>query len=177
MAPSVIPGHFHSVPSLPELDPASKLKKTKKKKRKGVASIPPQSTNVTSTADDLSDSLEEQSTSLPSKVNRLSPSSSQRQNTLQQSTISIDTDSSWTRIEPKRRHVNQLTGGSSQPQPSSDINASDTGITTSATGNSSPIMERTEDEDFMTMKDITADLPKVSSSPSVKRKPVGHDPL
>lgn len=38
-------------------------------------------------------------------------------------------------------------------------------------------LERTEDEDFMTMKDITADLPKVSSSPSVKRKPVGHDSL
>ena len=38
-------------------------------------------------------------------------------------------------------------------------------------------LERTEDEDFMTMKDITADLPKVSSSPSVKRKPVGRDSL
>lgn len=38
-------------------------------------------------------------------------------------------------------------------------------------------LERTENEDFMTMKDITADLPKVSSSPSVKRKPVGRDSL
>ncbi|KAG9186540.1 hypothetical protein G6011_09648 [Alternaria panax] len=36
---------------------------------------------------------------------------------------------------------------------------------------------REEDEDFLAMKDITADLPKVSSSPSVKRKPVGRDSL
>jgi hypothetical protein len=38
-------------------------------------------------------------------------------------------------------------------------------------------LNRQDDEDFMTMKDITADLPKVSSSPSVKRKPVGRDSL
>ncbi|CAG5156936.1 uncharacterized protein ALTATR162_LOCUS4729 [Alternaria atra] len=38
-------------------------------------------------------------------------------------------------------------------------------------------LSRQDDEDFMTMKDITADLPKVSSSPSVKRKPVGRDSL
>jgi hypothetical protein len=36
---------------------------------------------------------------------------------------------------------------------------------------------RQEDEDFMTMRDVTANLPKVSSSPSVKRKPVGRDSL
>jgi hypothetical protein len=28
------------------------------------------------------------------------------------------------------------------------------------------------DEDFMTMKEVTADLPDVPSSPTVKRKPV-----
>lgn len=33
------------------------------------------------------------------------------------------------------------------------------------------------DEDFMAMKELTADLPEVASSPSVKRKPVGRDSL
>ncbi|KAI4912578.1 hypothetical protein J4E90_005983 [Alternaria incomplexa] len=36
---------------------------------------------------------------------------------------------------------------------------------------------RQGDEDFMTMKDVTADLPKIASSPSVKRKPLGRDSL
>jgi hypothetical protein len=34
---------------------------------------------------------------------------------------------------------------------------------------------RTEDEDFLTMKEVTANLPEVPPTPVVKRKPVDSD--
>ncbi|XP_014559337.1 hypothetical protein COCVIDRAFT_92002 [Bipolaris victoriae FI3] len=38
-------------------------------------------------------------------------------------------------------------------------------------------VDGTSEDDFMTMKNITADLPEISNSPSVKRRPVGRDSL
>lgn len=38
-------------------------------------------------------------------------------------------------------------------------------------------VDGTSEDDFMTMKNITADLPEIPNSPSVKRRPVGRDSL
>ncbi|KAF1831881.1 hypothetical protein BDW02DRAFT_30795 [Decorospora gaudefroyi] len=38
-------------------------------------------------------------------------------------------------------------------------------------------LDQATDSDIMTMKDVTADLPQLSSSPTVRRKPLGRDSL
>jgi hypothetical protein len=38
-------------------------------------------------------------------------------------------------------------------------------------------LAQTADADLMTMKEVTANLPEVPESPTVKRKPIGRDSL
>ena len=58
----------------------------------------------------------------------------------------IDTDDTWTRVEPRRRGNAQSAAATTHVRDTSSALGSDAGISTSATGNSSPVNERTEDE-------------------------------
>ena len=155
----VIPGGFDTptvstpIPATLEIPP-QKPKKSKKKK-KGKTSVA-STTGTGATVPDAStaggyhsDSSAEHPQPKAKRPQKPSPSSSQltRQPVLQ-STISIDTDGSWTRVGSA--HRKQRTGAASTSEgpsgPSADPTTSDAGITTSITGNSSPVAERTEDE-------------------------------
>lgn len=130
--PAVIPGQFDDVPVLaPGERTAPKPKKAKKKKGKTVVDTPA----AVSSAGNRSDSSAGQS---KAPVKRQASSSTRP---LKQSTASIDTDGSWTRVKP-RRTTTQESGAPAE------ITTTDAGVTTSATGNSSPITDRTEDEAF-----------------------------
>ncbi|TFK32138.1 hypothetical protein BDQ12DRAFT_692938 [Crucibulum laeve] len=155
--PEVIPGQFDATATAPEPGhdtPPTKPKKAKKKKGKAATE--------SSAGGVLSSSVDYQSESSvgPSKPSKSKRTQSQRSQpqpppssnvtkppkSLQQSTTSIDTDGSWTRVEPRRRGASAVEGGG-QSGPSADFTTtSDAGITTSVTGNSSPVAERTEDE-------------------------------
>lgn len=152
--PAVIPGEFDlsaAAPVSATNEPASKPKKGKKKKGKAASGA-----IATSSADTRSESSAGVTLSTPPE-NR-SSSKSKRQGSsplskpLKQSTTSIDTDGSWTRVESRRRNPPQVSSGSASTgdghqHVAAELTHSDAGgITTSVTGNSSPITERTEDE-------------------------------
>lgn len=108
--PATIPGQFDADASLPSSN--SKAKKPKKKTKQSNTDPVP---------------------SLPPSTNPPAPIPTPRSWPQQQSTTSIDTDASWTRVEPRRK-------GGREDQPSSvDLTTSDAGITSSVTGNSSPV--------------------------------------
>ncbi|KAF8879171.1 hypothetical protein BD779DRAFT_1447187 [Infundibulicybe gibba] len=133
--PAVIPGQFEpasATPTAPEGD-SIKPKKPKKKKAKSLADDP-------APAQDRFLDSSSQSKSKGKKKQQAAPSSQH----LEQSTLSVDTDGSWTRVNSRHRPA-QTSG---DKYTTADL-TSDTGITTSVTGNSSPIAERTEDEASM----------------------------
>jgi hypothetical protein len=139
---SVLPGQFD--PTTPqEVDapadtiPAPKPKKGKKKKGKGIN----ETAATISSADNHSESSAGQS-----KPKAKRPSSAQLAKSLKQSTTSIDTDGSWTRVEPRRRTTHETASASASGEgasgPSADLTNSDAATTTSS------VMERAEDESF-----------------------------
>lgn len=169
--PEVIPGQFDTSPllkstddlSTPEPASASKPKKPKKKS-KGKQTTPVPNADVSQVtsagAEQASDSSatpskskKRQTASQQQSEKRSTPSTSSSQLTrpLQQSTASLDTDGSWTRVGSHRRATD---ADSSAPSGEVDPTTSDAGITPSVTGNSSPVLERrastsTEDESFL----------------------------
>lgn len=177
--PAIIPGQFE--PSTPHdaLDAATsvslKPKKAKKKKAKATSETTPATSAAGSTvvaaasapvhSDSSSGDRDRTPPSLPptksksKRQQKQQPSASSSSALLtkpaHKSTTSIDTDGSWTRVEPSRRKTGPDSGsagdaGESQSGIPADSTNSDTGVTTSVTtGNSSPVAERTEDEGFL----------------------------
>ena len=144
-APDAVPGQFDPTTlAAPEDTPVPKPKKGKKKKGKAINDT----ATTVSSADNRSESSAGQS---KHKSKRQSAAPSQLTKPLKQSTTSIDTDGSWTRVESRRRthHETASVSGEGPSGPSAEVTNSDAGATTSATGNSSPVAERTEDEAFI----------------------------
>ena len=159
-APAVIPGGFDtptlSTPTPATLEtPPQKPKKSKKKKKGKGSVISTTTTGVTlpdasSAGGYHSDSSAEHPQPKVKRPQKPSPSSSQlARPPVLQSTISIDTDGSWTRVgstHRKQRATGAVSTSEGPSGPSADPTTSDAGVTTSLTGNSSPVAERTEDE-------------------------------
>lgn len=140
--PAVIPGGFDAAASAAEDLSSSKQSKGKKKKK----SKPAASTTIPPAAAPVAAGYNSESS-----AGRLTPAKAKRQTepalaprSLKQSSVSIDTDGSWTRVESGRR----VHGGaaSASDAPSADLTTSDAGITTPVTGDSSPVLGRTEVE-------------------------------
>ena len=133
--PAVVPGGFVDEPQQQASEmaisstTASKSKKKKKaKKNAGNTSGVPLDAQSDSSA-----TAPESSTPVP------------RPPAKRKSTPVLDADGPWTRVESRKRPTPQqqpAPGSSGAPEPA----ASDAGITTSVTGTSSPVTERTEDE-------------------------------
>ncbi|EDR02904.1 uncharacterized protein LACBIDRAFT_332132 [Laccaria bicolor S238N-H82] len=130
-----IPGQFDSIQPLQPSSPAPKSKKSKKKKTKAAAAssatttnagTPPGPTTVSSPTVEAYNS-ESSTSAVPT---------TRTPRTTKQSTTSIDTDGSWTRVEPRQR---------------SYLAAAQTTTTTSdvatTTASSSPVAERMEEEE------------------------------
>lgn len=156
--PEVIPGQFDKTPIVAAESPStrdatSKPKKSKKKKAK--ASAP--DTTAPGASSSVENQSESSSPSPPKLKGKRSPpqitpaSSSILARPLQQSTVSIDTDGSWTRVESRRKPSSAIEGPAG---PSADPTTSDAGITSSVTGNSSPVAERTDDDDSLFLSHI-----------------------
>jgi hypothetical protein len=157
--PTAIPGGFDtptvSTPTPAVVDmPPPKHKKSKKKKKGKAAPVStasgPTAPDAASTAGYHSDSSAEHQQPKAKRPQKSSPSSSQLTRTpALPSTISIDTDGSWTRVGSSRRKQSTVSAGmvstSDGPSGPSADPTSDA-VTTSVTGNSSPVAERTEDE-------------------------------
>jgi len=165
--PEVIPGQFDDTllqttaeSSAPEATVA-KSNKSKKKKGKATASdIAPQ--HVSASVDYLSESSikvpsrpkntkrashNQQSPQPPSSSTAAPSSSPPLARPLHLSTASLDTDGSWTRVASRRNRG--AAASDDKNLHSAEPSTSDAGITTSHTGNSSPVAERTEDESFL----------------------------
>ncbi|EGN95324.1 hypothetical protein SERLA73DRAFT_187624 [Serpula lacrymans var. lacrymans S7.3] len=145
--PASIPGEFTETGTVAE-QPTPKSKKGKKKKSKGVRGESSAGKNVSSQPDH-SDDASGTSTdlnSLPtSKQKRPSPPAAAPIPQLK-SSPSFDTDSSWTRVESHPRPTKRSSqDASNQLGVSTEFASSDAGVTSSATGNSSPVTERTDD--------------------------------
>lgn len=149
--PEVIPGGFEPSPSPFEAETSSAPKATKSKKKKGKKAGAGGSRNLSAEIDVQSDSsatAPESHVSTTSRPKRKSPAPK----STPASTSLLDTDGPWTRVEPRKRQAPQ------QPQQDQSTLAvgegpggvttttSDAGVTTSVTGNSSPVADRTEDE-------------------------------
>lgn len=151
--PAVIPGGFETADTHEDEPAGPKPKKAKKKKAK---SATPAASTTTSTSNSQvipppaaagynSASSVEPSQRKAKRTHQTSSSSSQHNRPLQ-SSISIDTDGSWTRVESGHRSRG---AASTSEGPSAEVTTSDAGITTPVTGNSSPLAERTEDEGLL----------------------------
>ncbi|KAF9554930.1 hypothetical protein CPC08DRAFT_821378 [Agrocybe pediades] len=166
--PEVIPGQFDEPPipnstdafSTPEPGTSSKSKKPKKKSKgkqaaavadAGVSQATPvvpqelasdSSATLSKSKAKKRQSAAQQQRQQTQKSSVPSASSSQLSRPLQQSTASLDTDGSWTRVG-SHRHATDA--DSSAPSGEVDPATSDAGITTSVTGNSSPVRERREE--------------------------------
>ncbi|EAU89915.1 hypothetical protein CC1G_08397 [Coprinopsis cinerea okayama7 len=154
--PEVIPGQFDSAPPVSDTPQAqsssvSKSKKGKKKKAKGQAQDESATPVAQSSDERRADTATATTTTSSSKSKaQKSPKSKPGQKSsstyldlaggsLHQSSASVDTDGSWTRVERRNK------AGSAHQH--SEATTSDAGITTSQTGNSSPVAERTELEE------------------------------
>jgi hypothetical protein len=163
VAPSLVPGQFEHTPAEPLSPPdapAPPKQKNGKKKKAKVASVPA----AASSADNHSESSTGTTHPQPAAVADRPSSKPKRQPPMQtpkpihQSTTSIDTDGSWTRVDPRRRNAQQGTASLAKGL-SADVTTSDAGITTSVTGNSSPVAERTKDDDV-----FAVNMPDAASS-------------
>ncbi|RDB30504.1 hypothetical protein Hypma_007068 [Hypsizygus marmoreus] len=140
--PTLIPGSFDAVAStVSEPVPSSKRSKGKKKKTKLASSTTQSQPDVSPAAGYNSESSAGDSEKPNPKPQDQSASSSPPAiRPFKQSTVSIDTDGSWTRVESGRRTHD---AASTSEGPSADVTTSDAGV---VTGDSSPIAERTEDD-------------------------------
>ncbi|THH28838.1 hypothetical protein EUX98_g5356 [Antrodiella citrinella] len=142
--PSVIPGSFESPAVTSEqeqADVATKPSKSKKKKAKksstpviggGTRSVP-------------LDAQSESSATAPESHAPTSKPAKKKSPTPKPPTMSlVDTDDTWTRVETRRRGNQSPSAAHSRD--TSGALGSDAGLSTSVTGNSSPVNERTEDE-------------------------------
>ncbi|EIW58414.1 uncharacterized protein TRAVEDRAFT_72007 [Trametes versicolor FP-101664 SS1] len=131
--PSVVPGGFDapSAPSAPEPEGQSGAapKSKKKKKAKKASSPVPQDAQSESSAT----APESSAARKPRKSASATPKPA-------------GDDQGWTRVETKKKAVQPAPAGTSTSERPPDISTSDAGITTSVTGTSSPVTERTEDE-------------------------------
>ena len=141
--PAVVPGGFDAAPPA---EPASAAKSKKKKKAKKASGGGQQA--ALDAQSDSSATAPESSTPVPRPAAK------------RKSTPVLDTDGPWTRVESRKRNVatqkqpseQQLqqqqtaTSASASAASPAEPSASDAGITTSVTGTSSPVTERTEDE-------------------------------
>ena len=130
--PSVVPGGFDAQPQPAEppapaatAEAAAAASKPKKKKKGKKAAGGGPAIPLDAQSDSSATAPESSSTPVPRPAAK------------RKSTPVLD-DGPWTRVESRKRGVAQQ----QQPQPA----ASDAGITTSVTGTSSPVTERTEDE-------------------------------
>lgn len=131
--PAVVPGGFDDAPT-PPAEPADRPAKPQKKKKKAKKTSPVPA-----------DAQSESSATAPesSAVRKQKKPAGGKQPTLD--------DAGWTRVETKKRSAKDGAAGDGPADAgalsqSLEITTSDAGITTSATGNSSPVTERTEDE-------------------------------
>lgn len=154
--PEVIPGQFDAAPAAVSDSPAqeatasSKSKKTKKKKGKAASAEPvaqPPST-VVDYSSETSIKAKPKSVKRPLPQELPPASSSKLTRPLQQSTTSIDTDGSWTRVG-SHRHGPAANSADADSAPSAEPTTSDAGITPSVTGDSSPVAERADDASFL----------------------------
>ena len=123
----------------------SKAKKPKKKKAKSAVTTDPivREVAASSSADYSSEISNKSRTKNPKRPQQPQLSSSQM-TILQESTASIDTDESWTRVGSVRRHTTLSKNSTASVDATSDA---DTGLTPQ-TGDSSPVAERgTEGEE------------------------------
>ncbi|KAH9479946.1 hypothetical protein JR316_0008543 [Psilocybe cubensis] len=177
----VIPGQFDPTPTQTPVqdqsEPSAKPKSKKsKKKAKGKAQA--DSTADSKNAQPISSSIDylsetsaqatppktakrQTSTQQSKKQSPPASSSSQLTRPSQQSTASIETDGSWTRVGPPRRGPKATDADSSQLSAEADPTTSDAGITPSVTGNSSPVADRrasssTEDETFLLNSNVSS---------------------
>lgn len=126
--PAVVPGAFDQ----PEITDAAKPKmKPKPKKKKG------KKAKSGAAADD--DGQSDSSATAPESSTPLPP----RPAAKRKSTPVLENDGPWTRVEPRKRRVEATTADGAAPL---ERTTSDAGVTTSVTGTSSPVAERTEDE-------------------------------
>jgi outer membrane biosynthesis protein TonB len=154
--PAVIPGGFDTpvsppTPAVAEPPPPKPKKSKRKKKGKSstVSTAAAAAPDASSVAGYHSDSSAEHPQPKAKRPQKLSPTSSQLTRTpALQSTISIDTDGSWTRVGSahRKQHAGAASTSEGPSGPSADPTTSDAGLTTSLTGNSSPVAERTDDE-------------------------------
>lgn len=175
--PEVIPGQFEiSAGAAPDSDPSTKdpsatspKSKKGKKKSKGKAAGAAEAEvpqTVSASIDYLSEAdLKESAPSTKNAKRQRTPtqqpavpviaaSSSQLKRPSHQSTTSIDTDGSWTRVGLHKRGRTATDADSSALSAEADPATSDAGLTPSVTGESSPAVERrastsTEDESFL----------------------------
>ncbi|KZT64490.1 hypothetical protein DAEQUDRAFT_698641 [Daedalea quercina L-15889] len=148
--PPVVPGSFDASSALadtePTPEPAPKAGKSKKKKGKKAGA------GVSRPVDAMSES----SATAPESPNAAParPTAKSRKTPTPKPAPApppVDTDGSWTRVEPKRRK---------DPQEATPLDAgtSDAGITTtSITGNSSPTVPASDDEEAADTKASTSD--------------------
>ncbi|KAH6910504.1 hypothetical protein BKA70DRAFT_1100620 [Coprinopsis sp. MPI-PUGE-AT-0042] len=138
--PDVVPGQFDTTPeptselAESQLSTAGKSKKQKKKKAKGQETESPAPIPTTSVDQKVATTSTKPAKAKSQKVNTKGLAGPP----VQETSASVDTDGSWTRVKPRRK-------GDPAQHPL-EASTSDAGITTSATGNSSPVAERTEDE-------------------------------
>ncbi|CCM00732.1 uncharacterized protein FIBRA_02772 [Fibroporia radiculosa] len=132
--PPVVPGDFDASSEQKTADPVVSTKPTKKKKKAKKATPSTGSGSRAVSVDTLSESsatAPESYTPAPAR-----PTTSKRKSSTPKPPV-VDTDGSWTRVEPH----------SSRQHPSVESATGDAGVTTtSVTGNSSPVAERTDDD-------------------------------
>ncbi|KAI0709705.1 hypothetical protein C8T65DRAFT_575529 [Cerioporus squamosus] len=131
--PPVVPGDFEAAsaaPSDPADRPAAAGKPKKKKKAKKASPVP-----IDAQSDSSATAPESSAARKPKKSATPRPAA-------------LD-DDGWTRVETKKkgeRETAKAGAPAGEGRPQLEVSTSDAGITTSATGNSSPVTERTEDE-------------------------------
>ena len=127
--PPVVPGGFDA-PSDSADRPAAASKPKKKKKAKKASPVP-----VDAQSESSATAPESSAARKPKKSATPKPPA-------------LD-DDGWTRVETKRKVARDATKADApagEGRPQLEVSTSDAGITTSVTGNSSPVTERTEDE-------------------------------
>lgn len=137
--PPVVPGDFDAptpTPASPPPEPAgpsAAAKSKKKKKGKKASPVPADAQSESSATAPESSAVRK-----PKKPSAPKPAA-------------LD-DDGWTKVETKKRTVKdgaKADAASAGAPGQLEISTSDAGVTTSATGNSSPVTERTEDESVL----------------------------
>ncbi|TFY71294.1 hypothetical protein EVG20_g1734 [Dentipellis fragilis] len=179
--PRVIPGEFEPSSGV-EGEGATKAKKSKKKKGKKAAASA-DSTRLSPHAgagvDTLSDSSASTTPVPPSKSKTKRTPPAVRQAPVELSSGDAPEEERWTRVEARKKGKSQpvreeaaVAAGAGKPSVSAiDTTHSDAGITTSVTGGSSPVTERTTEDELPKSATEEADSSTASllNAPSVVR--------